>query len=43
MGLYLTESDIAGLLNMQTTLDVLDDAFKAQANGDVINRPRSAA
>ena len=41
MALYLTESDIAGLLDMRITLDVLDEAFKAQANGDAINRSRS--
>ena len=40
MALYLTESDIAGLLDMKTTLEVLDEAFKSQGNGEVVNRPR---
>ena len=41
MTLYLTESNIAGLLDMRITLDVLDEAFKTQANGDALNRSRS--
>jgi alanine dehydrogenase len=40
MALYLTESDVASLLDMRTTLDVLDDAFKAQGSGGTLNRPR---
>lgn len=41
MTIYLTESDIAGLLDMRITLDVLEETFKAQATGGAVNRSRS--
>jgi len=38
--LYLTEADVAGLLDMQLALDALDDVFRARAVGEVHNEPR---
>lgn len=40
MALYLTERDVTGLLSMTDAVSALDDAFKRQAAGKVINQPR---
>ena len=40
MALYLTEHDVANLLDMPTAMEVLDNAFSAQAIGETLNRPR---
>src|SRR5438309_528168 len=40
MALYLTERDVENLLTMPEAVAALDDAFRRQANGDVINQPR---
>jgi alanine dehydrogenase len=40
MALYLTEQNVAGLLDMPTTLDALDKVFREQADGQALNRPR---
>ena len=40
MALYLTEQDVANLLDMPTAMEVLDNAFSAQAIGETLNRPR---
>lgn len=40
MAIYLTEQDVSGILDMKTTLEVLDEAFKTQAAGKAVNRPR---
>ena len=41
MTIYLTEADVSGLLDMETAVDALDEAFKARARGDLFNSPRS--
>ncbi|MBI4306395.1 MAG: ornithine cyclodeaminase family protein [Chloroflexi bacterium] len=41
MPLYLTESDVQHLLTMEIALTELEQAFKAQAAGDIVNQPRS--
>jgi len=38
--LYLTEADVNEMLDMDLTLDVLDEAFKARSAGEVRNEPR---
>jgi alanine dehydrogenase len=38
--IFLSEADIAGLVNFAGTVDLLDDAFAASAKGAVVNRPR---
>jgi alanine dehydrogenase len=40
MAVYLSEQNVADLLDMPTTLEVLDSAFKAQAAGETLNRSR---
>ncbi|MEX0762656.1 MAG: ornithine cyclodeaminase family protein [Dehalococcoidia bacterium] len=40
MSIYLTEQDVSGLLDMKSTLEILDKAFKAQAEGKAVNRSR---
>jgi len=40
MALYLTEHDVANLLDMPTAMEVLENAFSAQAIGETSNRPR---
>ena len=40
MALYLTESDIGGLLTMPDVLEVLEDMFRARSRGEIVNRPR---
>jgi ornithine cyclodeaminase/alanine dehydrogenase-like protein (mu-crystallin family) len=39
--LYLTESDVNRLLTVPKAIDLLDEAFKAQAAGKAVNVPRS--
>jgi alanine dehydrogenase len=41
MALVLRESDVRSLLSMHDTLVVLKDAFKAQAQGAILNVPRN--
>ena len=41
MTIYLTEADVSGLLDMETAVDALDEAFKARARGELFNSPRS--
>lgn len=41
MTIYLTEADVAELLDMETTIDALEEAFKARARGEAFNSPRS--
>ncbi|MSQ08267.1 MAG: ornithine cyclodeaminase family protein [Dehalococcoidia bacterium] len=41
MALYLTESEVALLLDMNLTLDALEESFKARARGEAFNSPRS--
>ena len=41
MTIYLTEADVNGLLDMETAVYALDEAFKARARGEVFNSPRS--
>ena len=38
--LFLTESDVTQLLDMELALEALDDAFRARSSGDVRNEPR---
>ena len=38
--LYLTEADVAGLLDMELALSALDDVFRARSAGEVWNEPR---
>jgi alanine dehydrogenase len=38
--LFLTETDVAGLLDMNLALDALDDVFRARSAGEVWNEPR---
>jgi ornithine cyclodeaminase/alanine dehydrogenase-like protein (mu-crystallin family) len=38
--LFLTESDVTELLDMELALEALDDAFRARSSGDVRNEPR---
>lgn len=40
MALYLTEKDVETLLTMPEAISALDDAFRRQANGDILNQPR---
>jgi ornithine cyclodeaminase/alanine dehydrogenase-like protein (mu-crystallin family) len=40
MALYLTEDDVAGLIELPEVLEVLDEAFRARARGEIVNRPR---
>jgi ornithine cyclodeaminase/alanine dehydrogenase-like protein (mu-crystallin family) len=40
MAVFLSEQNVADLLDMPTTLEVLDCAFNAQATGETLNRPR---
>jgi ornithine cyclodeaminase/alanine dehydrogenase-like protein (mu-crystallin family) len=40
MALFLTENQVAQLLTMPEALAALEDAFRRQAHGDVINQPR---
>ena len=41
MTIYLTEADVKQLLDMETTIDALDEVFKARARGEAFNSPRS--
>jgi ornithine cyclodeaminase/alanine dehydrogenase-like protein (mu-crystallin family) len=41
MPLYLTEADVNSLLDMSAAIECLDTAFRAQANGEAVNSPRS--
>lgn len=41
MAIYLTEDDVRGLLTMETALECLEEVFRAQARGQVVNHPRS--
>ena len=38
--LFLTEADVAGLLDMELALDALDEVFRARSAGEVRNEPR---
>jgi alanine dehydrogenase len=40
MALYLTEADIGDLLTMSDVLATLEEAFRARARGEIVNRPR---
>lgn len=40
MAIYLSESEIDGLITMPETLEVLEEAFSARARGEIVNRPR---
>ena len=40
MTIFLTEQDVSRILDMKTTIDILDGAFKTQAAGKAVNRPR---
>ena len=40
MALYLTETDVASLLDMRLALDALEEAFRARARGEAFNSPR---
>src|SRR5262245_72178 len=40
MALYLTERDVEALLSMPEALEALEDAFRRQSQGEVINQPR---
>ena len=40
MALYLTEQNVEQLLSMPEAISALDDAFRRQADGDVLNRSR---
>lgn len=40
MAIYLTESEISALLDMDGTLAILESAFAARARGEIVNRPR---
>jgi ornithine cyclodeaminase/alanine dehydrogenase-like protein (mu-crystallin family) len=41
MALYLTESDVGHLLTMEIALEEVENAFRAQASGDIVNVPRA--
>ena len=41
--LYLTESDVAGLIDMAATIDVVEASFRRLAGGEVANVPRQRA
>jgi hypothetical protein len=40
MAIYLSESEVAKLIDFPTAVDVLTEAFKSQAQGTATNRPR---
>src|SRR5262245_31346199 len=40
MAIYLTESDVSGLIELPEVLEVLEAAFQARARGEIVNRPR---
>jgi ornithine cyclodeaminase len=40
MAIYLTEADVTGLIELPEVLEVLDEAFRARARGEIVNRPR---
>lgn len=40
MPLYLTEADVAGLVDMPTAMTVIEEVFAAKARGEAVNRPR---
>ena len=40
MALYLSESDIAGLLTMSEVVETLEECFRARSQGKIVNRPR---
>jgi ornithine cyclodeaminase/alanine dehydrogenase-like protein (mu-crystallin family) len=40
MALYLTEADVGGLIELPEVLEVLEEAFRARARGEIVNRPR---
>lgn len=40
MALYLTERNVEELLTVQEAVKALEDAFRRQGNGEVINQPR---
>jgi len=40
MALYLTEQDVQQLLSMPEAISALEEAFRRQARGEVINQPR---
>ena len=39
--LYLKEEEVAGLVTVRETIDVLDQVFRDQATGGAINNPRN--
>jgi alanine dehydrogenase len=41
MAIYLTESEVDGMLTMDLALDALDEVFRARAEGKVANIPRT--
>jgi len=41
--LYLTEDDVAGLLDMRTAIDAVEEAFRRLAAGEAMNVPRVRA
>ncbi|MFQ5873441.1 MAG: ornithine cyclodeaminase family protein [Dehalococcoidia bacterium] len=41
MALFIREEEVQKLLTMKDTLDVVEEAFRQQAQGQAINRPRS--
>ena len=40
MALYLTEEDVSSLLDMDTAIEAVEEAFHHQANGLATNSPR---
>ena len=40
MALYLTEEDVSGLLDMDTAIEAVEEAFRHQGNGLATNSPR---
>lgn len=40
MALYLTEEDVSSLLDMDTAIEAVEEAFRHQANGRATNSPR---
>jgi alanine dehydrogenase len=40
MPLYLTDGDVAGLIDMAGAMAVIEEAFAAKSRGEAVNRPR---
>jgi alanine dehydrogenase len=40
MPLYLTETDVAGLVDMRAAMTVIEEVFAAKSRGEAVNRPR---